>query len=179
MKIHRKSDDKSSSVRRYKSLKSSLQERNPTLSIFYEDNLRFDQFCDKIQFLFGNDIRTADLKNIYKKISTNPDVLVDWSEIFGYDGSYFNIEANESDMATGPGDNEKFDDTFQVFMNTFKFRIGDASGDKAKRDIILGIACALDIESFITVSQKGYISIWNNMVNLFFFKVFFSKQNDN
>ncbi len=113
-------------------------------------------------------VRGSDLKNIFKKISSNPDANVEWSEIFGYDGNNFNIEDSGPNI-NGINDNEIFDDTLQIFMNSFKFRIGDASGDvtinKAKRDIILGIACALDIESFITVSQKGFVSVWNNLVS--------------
>ena len=45
------------------------------------ENLRFDQFCDSIRKLFGSDIRNQDLKAIYRKISTNPDAKVDWSEV--------------------------------------------------------------------------------------------------
>jgi hypothetical protein len=130
-----------------------------------KETLRFDQFCDKIRFLFGGEVKNSDLKNIFKKISSNPDANVDWSEIFGYDGSYFNNENSESNLNI-MGDNDKFDDTLQVFMNSFKFRIGDASGDKAKRDIILGVTCASDIESFVTLSQKGFVSVWNNSVKL-------------
>lgn len=45
------------------------------------ESLRFDQFCDSIRDLFGSDIKNADLKAIYRKISTNPDAKVDWSEV--------------------------------------------------------------------------------------------------
>ena len=44
------------------------------------ENLRFDQFCDSIRALFGTDIHNQDLKALYRKISTNPDAKVDWSE---------------------------------------------------------------------------------------------------
>ena len=45
------------------------------------ENLRFDQFCDSIRALFGTDIHAQDLKAVYRKISTNPDAKVDWSEV--------------------------------------------------------------------------------------------------
>jgi hypothetical protein len=54
----------------------------------------------------------------------------------------------------------------QIFMASFKFRVGDASGDKARRDIIQSIQYAPDIDSFIVVAQKGAVSIWNNKLKL-------------
>ena len=50
---------------------------------FIVENLRYDQFCDSIRALFGADINNQDLKAVYRKISTNPDAKVDWSEV-GY-----------------------------------------------------------------------------------------------
>lgn len=55
------------------------------------ESLRFDQFCDSIRDLFGSDIKNADLKAIYRKISTNPDAKVDWSEV---QSSYIVIAIN-------------------------------------------------------------------------------------
>lgn len=55
------------------------------------ESLRFDQFCDSIRDLFGSDIKNADLKAIYRKISTNPDAKVDWSEV---QSSYIIIAIN-------------------------------------------------------------------------------------
>lgn len=49
--------------------------------IFISESLRFDQFCERIRQLFGSDIKNTDLKAIYRKISTNPDAKVDWSEV--------------------------------------------------------------------------------------------------
>ena len=48
---------------------------------FISESLRFDQFCERIRQLFGSDIKNTDLKAIYRKISTNPDAKVDWSEV--------------------------------------------------------------------------------------------------
>ncbi len=49
-------------------------------------------------------------------------------------------------------------------MITFKFRIGDSSGDKARRDTIQAITYAPEIDCFLTAAQKGAISVWNNKV---------------
>ena len=53
------------------------------LSFFshFTENLRFDVFCDDIRNLFGTDIRSQDLKAVFRKITTNPDAKVDWSEV--------------------------------------------------------------------------------------------------
>ena len=45
------------------------------------ENLRFDAFCDDIRNIFGTDIRSQDLKAVFRKITTNPDAKVDWSEV--------------------------------------------------------------------------------------------------
>jgi len=58
-----------------------MQKRLTCLSFFPPESLRFDQFCDAIRSLFGGDIKNSDLKAIYRKISTNPDAKVDWSEV--------------------------------------------------------------------------------------------------
>ena len=62
------------------------------------ENLRFDQFCDSIRKLFGSDIRNQDLKAIYRKISTNPDAKVDWSEVNRY--SQFMLASTQFRMFT-------------------------------------------------------------------------------
>ena len=49
--------------------------------MYIVENLRYDQFCDSIKSLFGPDIHNNDLKSIYRKITTNPDAHVDWSEV--------------------------------------------------------------------------------------------------
>lgn len=45
------------------------------------DNVRFEDFCDSARELFGADIRSHDIKNVFQKISTNPDAKYDWSEV--------------------------------------------------------------------------------------------------
>jgi len=45
------------------------------------DNVRFEDFCDSVRELFGADIRSHNIKNVFQKISTNPDAKYDWSEV--------------------------------------------------------------------------------------------------
>ncbi|XP_035826437.1 WD repeat-containing protein 64 [Aplysia californica] len=61
----------------YRDAEATPEERRQWIT----ENLRFDQFCEKIRELFGSDIKNQDLKSIYRKISTNPDAKVDWSEV--------------------------------------------------------------------------------------------------
>ena len=56
-------------------------------------------------------------------------------------------------------------DEVQVFMVTLKFIVGDASGDKARRDTIQSITMAHDIDSIITTSLKGSITVWTKQVD--------------
>ena len=76
-----------------------------------------------------------------------------------------NDDENDEDSENVKGEND-FEE-IQIFVNSYKFRVGDASGDKARRDILMSIYMALDIDAFFTVAQKGTVCLWNN-------KVFFS-----
>lgn len=81
--------------------------------------------------------------------------------MFGY-----SLEDKNQDKTKGkdePIANEDSEEV-QIFMAPYRFRAGDASGDKARRDIIQCIYHAPDIDSFITVAQKGAVSIWNSKV---------------
>lgn len=92
-------------------------------------------------------------------------MLIWIAKIFGYQAEDHNkpVKKPESDNS-----NNDFLDEVQIFLVSFKYRFGDASGEKAKRDIIQGIHYAPDIDSFITVAQKGAVSIWNNRVKFIY-----------
>jgi len=49
--------------------------------MFTAENVRFEDFCDSVRALFGADIHSQDIKNIFQKISTNPDAKYDWAEV--------------------------------------------------------------------------------------------------
>ncbi|KAL5008313.1 hypothetical protein ScPMuIL_013894 [Solemya velum] len=124
-------------------------------SIQRNENLRFDQFCDTIKALFGSDIRNQDLKVIYRKISTNPDAKVDWSEIFGY----FQSSVDERDeIAVG--------EEVSVFTVSKRKRVGEAPGDKKRRDIVQSIKYIPAFDGYLSISLKGAIVIWDSKLHL-------------
>ncbi|XP_041352298.1 WD repeat-containing protein 64-like isoform X2 [Gigantopelta aegis] len=118
------------------------------------ENLRFDQFCEKIRDIFGPDVKNHDLKAIYRKISTNPDAKVDWSELFGY----FQSGADEEEITVG--------EEISVFMVAKRRRVGEAAGDRKRRDTVQCIKYIQGIDSYLSVSQKGALSIWTNKLRL-------------
>lgn len=53
-----------------------------TTTVNVLDSLRFDEFCTKLTDLFGSgSVEEKDLKVVFRKISTNPDAVVDWCEV--------------------------------------------------------------------------------------------------
>ncbi|KAJ8044929.1 WD repeat-containing protein 64 [Holothuria leucospilota] len=114
------------------------------------ENLRFDTFCEAIRALFGPDIRSTDLKAIFRKISTNPDAEVDWSEIFGY----FQTEDEDPELVAN--------EDISVFTVAKKQRIGEAAGDKKRRDVIYALMSSPQVDMYVSASQKGAISVWNS-----------------
>ncbi|XP_071962491.1 WD repeat-containing protein 64-like [Antedon mediterranea] len=124
---------------------ASAEERRQVIN----KTLRFDAFCDSIRSLFGPDIKSNDLKAIFKKISSNPDAKVDWSELFGY----FQSENEENDQLLR--------EEVSVFTVSQKQRIGEASGDKKRRDIIQSVVHNAQLDIYIAASQKGALSVWS------------------
>ncbi|XP_071162911.1 WD repeat-containing protein 64-like isoform X2 [Mytilus edulis] len=118
------------------------------------ESLRFDQFCDRIRQLFGSDIKNTDLKAIYRKISTNPDAKVDWSELFGY----FQSNNDDEEIVVG--------EEVNVFTVSKRRRVGEAAGDKTRRDTVQCLRYIPSQDGYISASQKGAICIWNNKLRL-------------
>ena len=84
-------------------------------------------------------------------------------KLFGYDTLEKRTaydDDDEDDDANTKTENDS--EEIQIFVNSYKFRVGDASGDKARRDILMSIYMALDIDAFFTVAQKGTVCFWNN-----------------
>ncbi|KAI8484012.1 WD repeat-containing protein 64 [Branchiostoma belcheri] len=125
---------------------ASPEEKRQAIS----EGLRYEQFCESIRSLFGPDIRNQDLKAIFRKISTNPDAKVDWSELFGY----FQSEVPEAEPA--------MTEDASVFTVSFRTRVGDAAGDRKRRDIAQAIIHLKEGDFYITASQKGTLSIYNS-----------------
>ncbi|KAK3093696.1 hypothetical protein FSP39_018996 [Pinctada imbricata] len=119
------------------------------------ESLRFDQFCDSIRKLFGSDIKNSDLKAIYRKISTNPDAKVDWSELFGY----FQSTAEEhEEIAVG--------EEVSVFTVSKRRRVGEAAGEKTRRDTVQCLRYVPSLDCYVSASQKGAICIWSTGLKL-------------
>ncbi|XP_078673590.1 WD repeat-containing protein 64-like [Branchiostoma floridae x Branchiostoma belcheri] len=129
---------------------ASPEEKRQAIS----EGLRYEQFCESIRSLFGPDIRNQDLKAIFRKISTNPDAKVDWSELFGY----FQSEVPEAEPA--------MTEDASVFTVSFRTRVGDAAGDRKRRDIAQAIIHLKEGDFYITASQKGTLSIYNSKLKL-------------
>ncbi|XP_072032372.1 WD repeat-containing protein 64-like [Amphiura filiformis] len=130
----------------YQDSEQTAEERRQAIN----ENLRFDAFCDDIRNLFGTDIRSQDLKAVFRKITTNPDAKVDWSELFGY----FQTEDEEPEQVVS--------EDISVFTVAKKSRIGEASGDKKRRDVVFSITYNPGIDCYLVVSQKGVVSVWNS-----------------
>ncbi|CAK8680345.1 unnamed protein product [Clavelina lepadiformis] len=117
------------------------------------DNLRYEYFCDYVRTLFGADIKSQDLKAIHRKLSTNPEVKIDWSEVFGY----FQAENEEAEAG-----NEEI----SVFTVSKRKTIGEAAGDKKRRDTIQSVIYSPEFDYYVTASQKGALSIYNGKLRL-------------
>ncbi|XP_052769281.1 WD repeat-containing protein 64-like isoform X3 [Mya arenaria] len=119
------------------------------------ENLRYDQFCDAIRQLFGPDIKNHDLKALYRKISTNPDAKVDWSELFGY----IQTSAEEAEeIMVG--------EEVSIFTVSKRRRVGEAAGDKKRRDTVQCLRYVPTLDGYISCSQKGALAIWSNKLRL-------------
>ncbi|XP_053404636.1 WD repeat-containing protein 64-like isoform X4 [Mercenaria mercenaria] len=119
------------------------------------ENLRYDQFCDAIRQLFGSDIKNQDLKALYRKISTNPDAKVDWSELFGY----IQTSAEEAEeIMVG--------EEVSIFTVSKRRRVGEAAGDKKRRDTVQCLRYVPTLDCYISCSQKGALALWSNKLRL-------------
>ncbi|KAL8568266.1 hypothetical protein ACOMHN_040839 [Nucella lapillus] len=134
----------------YQDYEASPEERRQWIT----ENLRYDQFCEKIRDLFGSDIKNQDLKSVYRKISTNPDAKVDWSELFGY----FQSGMEEEELTVG--------EEVSIFMVSKRRRVGEAAGDRKRRDSVQHIKYIPALDSYIASSQKGAISVWTSKLRL-------------
>ncbi|CAL1529452.1 unnamed protein product [Lymnaea stagnalis] len=117
------------------------------------ENVRFDKFCAKIRDLFGPDIQKQDLKSLYRKISTNPGAKVDWSEVFG-----FNTKVDFGESSVG--------EEVRVFLLSGRRKVGEAAGDKPRRDTIQRLKYIDALDCYISCSQKGAITVWSNKLRL-------------
>ena len=129
-----------------------------------------------IQILILNGVRLVqiNIKNCFK-LKLKQIIFV---KLFGFDSidhEPLTVKSLKEPKESDDESNDKNDtntakDEIQIFINSYKFKVGDASGDKAKRDILQCIYPSPDIDCFFTVAQKGAVTMWNNKVLTLFSK---------
>lgn len=115
----------------------------------------YEPFCEAIRKLFGNDVSTQDLKALFRKIALNPDAQVDWSELFGIGGSTDEVP----DLLLN-------EDTTSVITTSKRRSVGEAGGDKKRRDVVQCIVHVPKYDFYIIASQKGIICQWSSRFRL-------------
>lgn len=115
----------------------------------------YEPFCEAIRKLFGNDVSTQDLKALFRKIALNPDAEVDWSELFGIGGSTDEVP----DLLLN-------EDTSSVITTSKRRSVGEAGGDKKRRDVVQCIVHVPKYDFYIIASQKGIICQWSSKFRL-------------
>ncbi|XP_041107606.1 WD repeat-containing protein 64-like [Polyodon spathula] len=113
-------------------------------------NTYYDEFCKSVRVLFGYEVRSQDLKSVFKKFNSNPEAPLDWSELFGH------YEMSDENASSEP------DEENTVFLVSKRKTIARANGDKKRRDQINSVVKVSDLDLVVTASQKGQISIYNN-----------------
>ncbi|XP_058881911.1 WD repeat-containing protein 64-like [Acipenser ruthenus] len=117
-------------------------------------NTYYDEFCKSVRVLFGYEVRSQDLKSVFKKFNSNPEAPLDWSELFGH------YEISDENASSEP------DEENTVFLISKRKIIARATGDKKRRDQIHSVVKVSDLDLVVTASQKGQISIYNNKMLL-------------
>lgn len=115
----------------------------------------YEPFSAEIKSLFGTDVNSHDVKALFRKIAANPEAEVDWSELFGIGKT--NQEQNDQLLA---------DEGFSVFTVSKRKCLGEAGGDKRRRDFIRNITYIPKLDVFISTSEKGVVSQWNSKFRL-------------
>ncbi|XP_028395926.1 WD repeat-containing protein 64-like [Dendronephthya gigantea] len=115
----------------------------------------YEPFCAEIKSLFGADVNSHDVKALFRKIAANPEAEVDWSELFGIGNT--GQEQTEQLLA---------DEGFSVFTVSKRRYLGDAGGDKKRRDFIRNITYVPKLDIFISSSEKGIVCQWSSKFRL-------------
>ncbi|XP_059269978.1 WD repeat-containing protein 64 [Mustela nigripes] len=117
-----------------------------------EDVIDYDKFYEVVQELFGPEVKSQDVKSFYRKLCNNPDVPIDWCEIFGY------FSSEEDSLAS------QMDEENLVFLISRKQRVV-ISGSR-RRDVIKCIVKVPQLDLLITASQKGLITVFNSQMRV-------------
>ncbi|NXD69930.1 WDR64 protein, partial [Eolophus roseicapillus] len=118
-----------------------------------DDEIDYEKFYAATQELFGAEVKDYNVKAFFWKISNNPDVRIEWCEIFG-------CFLGESD-----GISSQLKEENMVFLLSKKQQI---SHTVVKRDdAIKGIVKVPHLDFIVTSSQKGVLTVFNKQ--LFYF----------
>ena len=104
-------------------------------------------------------MKLADIKQLYRKISANPDVEVDWSSVFGYGGDEEDsAQWRASEAKEKQGDDVIDDD--KVIVTKLRRQVADAAGGSSKRrDIVKQIIYIPHADHYCFISQHGLVQI--------------------
>ncbi|GAB1597979.1 hypothetical protein Ahia01_000074700 [Argonauta hians] len=109
------------------------------------ENLPYNKFSEKLRRLFGPDVKSKEIKVLYRKITSNPEAPVDWGEVFGISDTPF----------------KQCDDIYES-CNVFDVNQKRTLGNRRKRDILQVIHYTALLDCYVTASQNGVISVWNS-----------------
>ncbi|KAM6217440.1 WD repeat-containing protein 64 [Rhynchocyon petersi] len=134
--------------------RTAAQKRDERLGLFTqkEDTIDYDEFYGAVQELFGTEVKNQDVKNFYRKLCNNPDIPIDWCEIFGY-------FCSEEDAIASQMDEENV-----IFLVSRKQRVV-ISGSR-RRDVIKCIVKIPQLDLLIAASQKGLITVFNSQMKV-------------
>ncbi|XP_046933300.1 WD repeat-containing protein 64 [Lynx rufus] len=132
----------------------AAQKRDERAGLFIqkEDAIDYDKFYAAVEELFGPEVKNQDVKCFYRKLCNNPDVSVDWCEIFGY------FSSEEDTLAS------QMDEDNLVFLVSRKQRVV-ISGSR-RRDVIKCIVKIPQFDLLVTASQKGLITVFNSQMRV-------------
>ncbi|KFQ57025.1 WD repeat-containing protein 64, partial [Nestor notabilis] len=151
--------DFKNAVKEFQELVEKLvtQKTKEKLGLYIKDNdeIDYEKFYAATQALFGAEVKDYNVKAFFWKISNNPDVRIEWCEIFG-------CFLGESD-----GMFPQLKEENMVFLLPKKKQI---THTVVKRDdAIKGIVKVPNLDFIVTSSQKGVLTVFNKQKILFYF----------
>uniref|UniRef100_A0A8C6K514 Uncharacterized protein n=1 Tax=Melopsittacus undulatus TaxID=13146 RepID=A0A8C6K514_MELUD len=143
-----------SSLKEFQKLVENLvtQKTKEKLGLHIKDNdeIDYEKFYAATQALFGAEVKDYNVKAFFWKLSNNPDVRIEWCEIFG-------CFLGESD-----GMSSQLKEENMVFLLSKKQQITHTGNILHFRDdAIKGIVKVPHLDFIVTSSQKGVLTVFN------------------
>ena len=87
-------------------------------------------------------------------------------QLFGYNAF---VDADTTNTAVKSSDVKRASsaaatDAVSVFAVRARRQVGDAAGDKRRRDVVVQIRRVDELDCYLTASRRGVISTWSNKV---------------